>query len=139
MTHSEFNAMLRREFYDQTGTRRHVKLPSEVGIRCTGNTACATLQLSAAAVNADMQDDAAAFEGWALVLMVWCGVQRIIIEWADPENANSGHYQRFLYRLRHFATLLGPEIVNVAAPERLTQCRVGDGSRATLNLAGPTR
>ena len=54
--------LLRRAFYDRTCTRRRVRLPSEAGIQVTGNTACAVLRLTTAAVQANMQDDAAAFE-----------------------------------------------------------------------------
>ena len=132
--------LLRRAFYDRTCTRRRVRLPSEAGIQVTGNTACAVLRLTTAAVQANMQDDAAAFESWVLVLMVWCGVRRVIIDWDEPERTAEGHYQRFLYRLRHFQTLLGPEVVEVTGPERLMRCRVGNGAAGPLiSLARPAR
>lgn len=102
MTHSEFSTLLRHAFRDHTGTRRNIRLPSEAGIRVSGNTAAAVLRLSATAVQANMQDDAAAFEAWALVLMVWCGVRRITLDWDAPEQTGNDHYQRFLYRVRHF-------------------------------------
>ena len=55
-----------------------------------------------------MQEDRAAVEGWALVLMAWCGVQRVILRWERPPSDADGelHYQRFLYRAKRFAELL---------------------------------
>ncbi|MFC7540788.1 hypothetical protein ACFQU2_16705 [Siccirubricoccus deserti] len=71
-----------------------------------------------------MQEDASAFEGWALVLVAWCGVGRVLIDWDVPDSAaldsDPGHYQRFLYRVHRFAHLLGPDRVGVC---RRTGCR----------------
>ncbi len=85
-----------------------------------------------------MQDNAAAFEGWSVVLMTWCGVRRLVIDWDEPNDTANGHYQRFLYRLRHFEALLGPDVAGIEQRERLARCRVARGSVATLNLAGAT-
>jgi hypothetical protein len=68
-----------------------------------------------------MQDDASAFEAWALVLHRWCGAARVELRWESvtvqtdlgrdaarwPPKAL--HYQRFLYRLRKFHELFGGE------------------------------
>ena len=118
MNHSDFNALLNRSFRDRAEVYRNVRLPSEAGIRFGGDVACATLFMSAAAVQTNMQDDSAAFEGWSVVLMAWCGVQRILIDWDDPADVSNRHYQRYLYRLRHFQALLGPEIIEIARPDR---------------------
>lgn len=135
MNHTELAGLLRRSFRDRSATYRNIRLPAEAGMRFGGDIACATLFMSAAAVQANMQDDAAAFEGWAIVLMAWCGVRRVVIDWAEPAESGDRHYQRFLYRLRHFEALLGPEVVEVARRDRLVQCRVGNGAVATLNVA----
>jgi hypothetical protein len=90
-----------------------------------------------------MQDDAAAFEGWALALMAWCGVKRISIDWDEPDasrlGSDPGHYQRFLYRLRSFADLLGAERVEICRAHRLEGLRVGPGKQAVLNVANQCR
>jgi hypothetical protein len=57
-------------------------------------------------------------------------------DWDEPSDAPNGHYQRFLYRLKHFEALLGPEVIGVAQRERLAHCHIGVGSTATLNIAG---
>jgi hypothetical protein len=136
MNHSEFNILLQKSFRDQAVAPRNVRLPTDAGIRIGGDIACATLFLSAAAVQANMQNDAAAFESWAVVLKVWCGVRRITVDWQEPADTGNGHYQRFLYRLGHFEELFGRELLGVVGRERLAQCRVGNGAAATLNLAG---
>jgi hypothetical protein len=70
--------------------------------------------------------------------MAWCGVKRILIDWDEPTDAGNGHYQRYLYRLRHFQAMLGPEVVEIARPDRLAGCRIGHDGRATLNVATRT-
>lgn len=138
MNHSDFNALLRRSFRDLAYVYRNVRLPSEAGIRFGGDLACATPFMSAAAVQTNMQDDSAAFEGWSVVLMAWCGIRRVVIDWEEPADVRNGHYQRFLYRLRHFQALLGPDLIEIARPDRLAQCRIGGDASPTLNLAGGT-
>ena len=136
MNHSDLNLLLRQSFRQRSAIRRNVRLPSEAGIRFSGDLTCTKLFMSTTAVQANMQGDAAAFEGWSIVLMAWCGVRRIAIDWDDPTDAATGHYQRFLYRLGHFEALLGPDVVGIRRRERLVGCRIGAGSVATLNLAG---
>ena len=138
MDHAAFNVMLRAAYRERSAVRRNVRLPSDRDIRFGGDTRCMTLFLSTAAVQANMQDDAAAFDAWSLVLMEWCGVQRVAVDWDEPADTANGHYQRFLYRLQHFETLLGPEIVSIARRDRLARSLIGNGSVATLNVAGHT-
>jgi hypothetical protein len=139
MNNSDWNQRLRRAFRGSANPdqrHRRVRLPSDRLIRFGGDVDCADLFLTADALETNMQDDAAAFEGWAVVLMAWCGVQRVAIDWEEPTNTTDRHYQRFLYRLGKFEGLLGPEVVHVVSRERLTKCRVGNGAAATLNVAG---
>jgi len=135
MEHAEFNALLRRKHNERTSPRRGVRLPCEADIRVRGDLDRATLFLSERAVSANMQIDMAAFEGWALVLIAWCQVRRITVDWHEPADPRNGHYQRFLYRLARFQELMGPEVVEVVRNDRLMQCLVGNGGDPTLNLA----
>jgi hypothetical protein len=136
MNHADLNALLQHSFRQRSPVRRNVRLPSEADIRFCGDLACMKVSMSATAVQTNMQDDIAAFEGWSVVLMTWCGVNRIVIDWDEPTDIRNGHYQRFLYRLGHFEALLGPDAVRIVQRERLACCGIGNGSVATLNLAG---
>lgn len=52
----------------------------------------------------NMQRDEAAFEAWALLIHVHCGL-RVVLDWtSEPEaDAYQNHYGRFLYRAMKFA------------------------------------
>lgn len=89
---------------------RRLSLPRNVDF--FGDLNEVTITLPAAATIANLQTDAAAFEAWSLALRVWCGVARVRLCWAIPEKLTNEkgqfttegcHYQRFLYRLYHFA------------------------------------
>ncbi|MBC4018653.1 hypothetical protein [Siccirubricoccus deserti] len=143
MEHAEFERCLRRAYKRGAPQARPVRLPSPKGIRVSGDPSCATLHLSSAAVLGNMQEDASAFEGWALVLVAWCGVGRVLIDWDVPDSAaldsDPGHYQRFLYRVHRFAHLLGPDRVGVCREDRLSLLRVGLGQPAVFTVAGEPR
>ncbi|MGK7869663.1 hypothetical protein [Falsiroseomonas sp. E2-1-a20] len=143
MDHADFESRLRTAHNKQAPKPRQIKLPTPNHIHVSGDTSSVTIHLSATAVLANMQDDAAAFEGWALALMSWCDVARIGIDWNEPDTnalaADPGHYQRFLYRARRFAALLGPGRIEICQPDRLDQLRVGRGKQAVLNVASQCR
>lgn len=81
--------------------RRNIKIPSGIIFNIVGDTAI--MKLSSNAVSSNMQKDDGAFEGWALVLKRWGKYQNIIISWDKPNLIDNGHYQRFLFRLKHFS------------------------------------
>ena len=141
--HAEFERRLRRAYRAGAPQARPVRLPSPEGLRVSGDPSCATRHLSRAAVLGNMQEYASAFEGWALVLMAWCGIGRVSIDWDMPDPAalasDPGHYQRFLYRVHRFARLLGPDRMGVRGEERLSLLRVGLGQRAAFTVAGQPR
>jgi hypothetical protein len=139
MDNAEFLQLLKKAHREKPGIYRNIRLPTEKHFRISGDRSSASLRLSASAVIANMQRDEAAFEGWVMVLSTWCGVERFTIDWDQPDDPHLGnggrHYQRFLYRLKHFQTLMGPDVIEVKQPERLEQLRVREGSGAMLNVA----
>lgn len=73
-----------------------------------GDNDVAEIHLTAAAIQANMQDDAAAFEGWALALKRWAGAKKVGLFWpsiAPVDDRLPPHYERFLYRAQRFADL----------------------------------
>jgi len=86
--------------------RRSIRLPN--GISFVGEGQEVQLSLSAEGVTANMQSNAAAFEGWSLALRRWCGVEAVL-QWAPPPPdatlSQRRHYQRFLYRAARFQSL----------------------------------
>jgi hypothetical protein len=143
LDHTDFESLIRAAHNRQALKPRPIKLPTPDHLRVFGNTSSVTIHLSATAVLANMQDDAAALEGWALALMAWCDVAHIGIDWNEPDinalAADPGHYQRFLYCARRFAELLGPGRVEIGRAGRLDQLRVGRGKQAVLNVASQGR
>jgi hypothetical protein len=59
-------------------------------------------------VLANMQQDDAAFEGWAISMKAAVPEWTFMLDWAFPEDKKSGHYQRFLYRAKRFSSLYKP-------------------------------
>ncbi|HBG62030.1 MAG: hypothetical protein A2Y03_06525 [Omnitrophica WOR_2 bacterium GWF2_38_59] len=57
-------------------------------------------------VTANMQSDASAFEGWALVLKASIvELKKLTLTWDEPLDKNDKHYQRFLYRVEKFSVI----------------------------------
>jgi hypothetical protein len=104
---AEWEKMLRDFVLCRTGKRRDVKLPAETDIKISGNLADVRITLTNNAITSNMAEDKSAVEGWALVLMSWCGVQNVVVSWGKPPHDSEGklHYQRFLYRMQRFSTL----------------------------------
>jgi hypothetical protein len=96
----EVQTKIKREFL-RSNAKRNIKLPSRMDFSDTGDTVI--MKLSAEAVSSNMQKDDGAFEGWALILKRWGNYQNVSISWDKPDLINNGHYQRFLFRLKHFS------------------------------------
>ena len=138
MDHADFASALRGAFVQQTGQHRRVNLPDSKGLNISGTKAHATLTVSESAVGTNMQNAPSAIEGWALALMAWVGTERVTLDWHQPDGSgvNAPHFQRFLYRVKRFAELLGPDLVHVAQPDRLGALRTNDTDvRPTINVA----
>ncbi|MCC6918170.1 MAG: hypothetical protein IT548_03145 [Alphaproteobacteria bacterium] len=86
-----------------------VRLPSAASVEFIGTNESVRMVLKSGAT-ANMQTDASAFEGWALVLHRWFGV-RVTLSWSPPPPGSTHtercHYQRFLYRVAFFREMFG--------------------------------
>ncbi len=119
---AEWQARLREGFNRgrEGKGRRNVRLPSPVerlnpagkvmpAMRAYGEGDEVHIVLNSAAVSANMQTDAAAFEGWALALRRWAGAQRVTLSWTAPSQAPKSplslHYERLVYRAVRFSEL----------------------------------
>jgi len=87
--------------YLHSNKNRNIKIPSGIIFISCENTV--TMKLSSKAVSSNMQNDDGAFEGWALVLKRWGNFEKVILCWDKPDLIDNGHYQRFLFRIKHFS------------------------------------
>jgi hypothetical protein len=142
LNNSEWSNRIREEYKRQTGNVRSVRFP-ESGIEIRGNVKHVSIHLPAQSVTKNLQTNAAAFEGWALALMRWCGVRRININWdnperyikTDPKNRHTRqlHYNRFLYRVERFSQLLN-DCVTVVDRSRLKGTAYKNAKRLCFNV-----
>lgn len=135
LTNEQWTQALRTRFRNETGSRRPVRFPSDRYIRISGNTQHVRLHLNSAAILANMQTNQSAFEAWALALMRWCDVERVELAWDSTTiPAHAPHYQRFLYRARHFGELLGNRFI-LADPQKFADLRLDRTTNAHINRA----
>lgn len=86
-----------------------LQFPSDVEMEEVNNVV--SISLSAKCVIKNMQDDAAAFEGWILGLKAFVPDWSFCLCWEDPAGPKhftglqKKHYQRFLYRVTKFDRL----------------------------------
>lgn len=81
--------------------KRNIKIPSGINLSIDGNSV--KMKLSSLAVCSNMQTNNGAFDGWALVIKRWGKYEKVFISWDKPDLTDNGHYQRFLFRLKHFS------------------------------------
>lgn len=90
---------------------RQCQFPANSEIEIGGTRERATITMKEKGLNENMQSDAAAFEGWALALLLHCGVQSVQIT-VDPRACAMGpHFERFLYRLKRFSELFPGRVI----------------------------
>lgn len=85
------------------------QLPEHIDIYTDTNNEHLTIKLGKAAICDNMQNNAAAFEGWGLcILSKLNSVKKIVIDWEDIDSeVENGHYNRFLYRLHKMMQYFG--------------------------------
>lgn len=118
--HLKWEARLRSGFNAGRESPRNVRLPSPEErrdgegklvplMRVSGEGDEAHIDLNCAAVTANMQTNAAAFEGWSLALRQWAGASRVKLSWDAPSRDANGnmvrHHERLVYRASRFAEL----------------------------------
>jgi hypothetical protein len=79
------------------------RLRAATGLELGGSDTDATLRITAAAAKKNMQEDAAAFETWALAMRA-AGASIITLSW-EAGATHGPHGRRFLYRAQRFAQL----------------------------------
>jgi len=92
---------IKRTFKEEANRPNNLKLPGGIEFTIVGNEV--KMHISSAAVVKNMQEDATAFEGWALVLKRWAKFEKVVLSWDSPDLVKDGHYQRFLFRVLNFA------------------------------------
>ena len=115
---------------------RSIKLPN--GIRFAGDGEQVQLLLTAG-ITANMQDNAAAFEGWSLALRRWCEVE-VVLRWtppaADATTSQRRHYERFLYRAVRFQSLFDWFRIESSCVDEVGKARALEGPEFFLNVGG---
>lgn len=107
MTATNSNAVLAkqlRDAYNTTG-RRKIGLPRSIKFMIDGRTV--QMYLDSSCVEANMQENRASFEGWALALKRWLPehLSQVELSWDHLGDLSDPHYQRFLYRVKGFLEL----------------------------------
>jgi hypothetical protein len=115
---------------------KHCKFPASSEIEVGGTREQATITMKEKGLNANMQSDAAAFEAWALALLIHCGVKSVKIG-VDPGVGLGPHYERFLYRLKRFSELF-PDRVIAKWPDTPSRALNSQSGRF-LNQPGPRK
>lgn len=88
---------IKNEFPDK---KKNIQVPRSIEFSIERSSV--TMKLSIVAICSNMQKDDGAFEGWALILKRWGKFETVFISWQKPDLIDNGHYQRFLFRLKHF-------------------------------------
>lgn len=112
--------ILRTEVKSSSGRQRSIKLPKYIFFRIKeDSTLSISIKEMEATINGkknmknpvceNMQEDNAAFEGWAICLKSWLGnIEKVELSWDIPsENtlkrgSSEQHYNRFCYRVMRF-------------------------------------
>lgn len=91
-------------------------------------------------INANMQEDCAAFEGWAIVLKRWLKeFDKIMLKWDDSKKEDL-HYKRFLYRVDKFSKIFnGWFHVARESKQLLDEVVDFDSNGYVLNASGKVR
>lgn len=113
-----------------------IKFPRGIGFQ--ENRHVITLTMRDSGVK-NMQDDSAAFEGWALCLKAGLDVEatKCCLKWNKPADPNDKHYQRFLYRADRFNSIFGGRdgwfFIDDESKEFIVDLEIKDDKKYFLN------
>lgn len=97
--------LIKVAFNKEVGKPNNLRLPRDIEFVISGNNV--EMKLLADAAETNMQEDKAAFEGWALALKRYAKFDKVVLSWQRkrfPKTDNRyGHYQRFLFRVDNFS------------------------------------
>lgn len=81
----------------------NTSIPAHYGYKLDSKKKELILLLKEKGLTANMQDDAAAFESWAIVLKCYLPehIDSVVIDW-EADITENKHYNRFVYRLAKF-------------------------------------
>lgn len=82
-------------------SNNYIKIPENMEFELADSEKTCYISISPEGIISNMQDDIAAFEGWATVIYRWLNPESIVLSW-DYADVDNGHYQRFLYRVIEF-------------------------------------
>lgn len=107
MSTDNFNSILKAQLQkayarDNKAQRRSIKITTAIKFSESGQKI--RMDMSSSCVEANMQNDKAAFEGWALTIKRWLG-RDVELCWEQAGIGAPRHYQRFLYRVAKFNSL----------------------------------
>jgi len=107
----------------RSACEHNVRLPSGISFTCRGTTV--QMHLDSDCVRANMQTNAAAFEGWALALKRWLpDVAGVELSWDFDGNVCGPHYQRFLYRTKGLSVNNHHFVERNHTRSQLQQCEI---------------
>jgi hypothetical protein len=96
--------LIKDAFNKEINIPNNLRLPRDIEFVISGNNV--EMLILKDGVLCNMQDDNAAFEGWALVLKRWGKFDKVVLSWDRPQfqtdSSEEAHYQRFLFRMKHF-------------------------------------
>jgi hypothetical protein len=114
-----------------------IKFPSEIDFQ--ENNHVITLTMRDGVVK-NMQDDSAAFEGWALCLKACLDAEsmKCCLKWEKPPDPKGLHYQRFLYRVDKFNSIFGGSdgwfFIDDESEKLLVDLKIKKGEKYFLNF-----
>jgi hypothetical protein len=96
---------IRKQHLKETAQKRGITMPRDIEM-VLDEKGVVTMTMTRAGVVGNMQSNSSCFEGWSLALKRWIPeCTGVLLHWQDPEpmtENESGHYQRFLFRVISF-------------------------------------
>ncbi|MCK8826605.1 hypothetical protein MWH25_02425 [Natroniella acetigena] len=120
MNRDNDNKKIEKKLKEESDYSR-VKVTSKIDFYSDENNNLLKIKMSEDSVKANMQENEAAFEGWAICIKRWLGLEKVELSWEAPKQEENKHYQRFLYRVKNFEEMYSWfTVANADYPEKLT-------------------